>query len=62
MLDDAEIVPATPARSYSPMRAQLLEPWTVARLMGAAWAWLIAESETELPRETIPVTDERPST
>jgi len=58
MLDDVEIVPAMPERSYSPMRAQPLEPWTFPRLMGAAWAWLIAESETGLERETVPVADE----
>lgn len=45
------------------MRAQPLVPWTPARLLGAAWAWLMTETETglEAPRETASAAEKSPT-
>jgi hypothetical protein len=45
-----EQVPANvPPRSFVPMPAQPLTPWTLPRLAAAGFAWLMAETVPAIP-------------
>ena len=45
-----ELIPANvPPRSFQPMAAQPLTPWTLPRLAAAGFSWLMAETLPALP-------------
>lgn len=49
-LFQGEVVPASiPPRRPTPMLAQPIVPWTLARLATAGFAWLMAETAPTLP-------------